>query len=46
MYNFECYKELGFDNLVDITSDESFKFSIINSFQYIETSDIQRLDNI
>ena len=43
---FKGDKELGFDNIIDINFDKSFKLSIVRLFQDIKISNVERLDKM
>jgi len=42
----EYDEEFGFDDVVDIDFNQIFKLPIIWPFQYVKTTNIQRLDDI
>ncbi len=43
---FKSDKELGLDNIVNINFDKNFKLLIIQPFQDIKTSNIEKLDKM
>ena len=46
MGGFKGDKELGLDDIIDINFDKGFKLSIVQPFQNIKTSNVERLDKI
>ena len=46
MDSFKSDKKLGFDNIVDINFDKGFKLSIVQLFQDIKISNVEKLYKI